>query len=102
MGRQVFLSQDALKDLEGIVAYIAVHDAGAALRVGQELTAAAFSLSELPGRGRIVPELPEQPLREIIVRSYRVIYRICSADQAVEIVRFWHAARGFPHIPTTG
>jgi plasmid stabilization system protein ParE len=41
-------------------------------------------------------------LREIIFRSYRIIYRMNDADQSLEIVRFWHGARGFPHIPGEG
>jgi hypothetical protein len=34
-----------------------------------------------------------------IFRSYRVIYRLSRAEQEIQIVRFWHGARGFPHIP---
>jgi plasmid stabilization system protein ParE len=99
MGNQVFLSPEALTDLEGVVTYVAVHDPAAAERLGHELVDAAFTLANLPGRGRMVPEFQRPELREIIVQSYRVIYRISHVDNAVEIVRFWHAARGFPHIP---
>jgi plasmid stabilization system protein ParE len=61
---------------------------------------AAFSLSSLPGRGRMVPEFRRSELREVIVRSYRIIYRIQKDEECLEVVRFWHAARGFPHIPS--
>jgi plasmid stabilization system protein ParE len=47
----------------------------------------------------MVPEFHRPELREIIFRSYRIIYRLKDADKSVEIVRFWHGARGFPHIP---
>jgi plasmid stabilization system protein ParE len=67
--------------------------------MGNQLLDAALSLRALPERGRIVPEFRRPDLREIIVRSYRVIYRVNTSDQSLEIVRFWHAARGFPHIP---
>jgi plasmid stabilization system protein ParE len=100
MDRQVFLSQDALKDLEAIVAFVATHDPQAAVRVGQRLTTTALALAQFAERGRIVPEFQRPELREVITQSYRVIYRIHPVDGAVEIVRFWHAARGFPHIPT--
>ena len=60
-----------------------------------------LSLHTFPERGRIVPEFRRPELREIIFRSFRIIYRMNNADQSVEIVRFWHAARGFPRIPGT-
>jgi toxin ParE1/3/4 len=100
MDLPVFLAKDALGDLERIVAYIAPHNAEAAQRIGDELLDMAFSLGNLPRRGRVVPEFRRPELREVIVRSYRVIYRI--KDREIEVVRFWHAARGFPHIPPEG
>jgi plasmid stabilization system protein ParE len=99
MDFKVFLSVEALTDLERIVTYIAPHNPAAAERMGNQLLDAALSLRALPERGRIVPEFRRPDLREIIVRSYRVIYRVNTSDQSLEIVRFWHAARGFPHIP---
>lgn len=101
MDFKVLLSPEALSDLERIVAYIAPHDAGAAERMGNHLLDAALSLSTLPERGRRVPEFHQADLREVIFRSYRIIYRVNMAGRSVEIVRFWHAARGFPQIPRT-
>jgi toxin ParE1/3/4 len=102
MDFKVFLSDDALSDLERIVAYIAPHNAIAAERLGNQLLDAALSLRTFPERGRVVPEFRRQELREIIFRSYRIIYRMNDTDQSLEIVRFWHGARGFPHIPNEG
>jgi plasmid stabilization system protein ParE len=102
MDFKIFLSKDALSDLERIVAYIAPHNPAAAERMGNRLVDVALSLRAFPERGRHVPELRRAELREIIFRSYRIIYRVNAADQIVEIVRFWHAARGFPHIPREG
>jgi len=99
MDFKVYLSADALNDLERIVAYITLDDARAAERIGNQLLDAALSLTAFPGRGRIVPEFRRPQLREIVFRSYRIIYRISSADLTLEIVRFWHGARGFPQIP---
>ena len=102
MDFQVFLSNDALSDLGSIVAYIAPHNALAAERMGNELLDAALSLGIFSERGRVVPEFRRTELREIVFRSYRIIYRVNKTDQSLEIVRFWHAARGFPHIPIGG
>jgi plasmid stabilization system protein ParE len=102
MDFKIFLSSDALNDLERIVAYIAPHNPAAAERTGNQLLDAAFSLRTLPERGRVVPEFGVPELREIIFRSYRIIYRTNMKDHCLEIVRFWHGARGFPHIPGVG
>ena len=99
MDFEVFLSQDALGDLERIVAYIAPHNPAAAERLGNQLLDMALSLRSLPERGRIVPEFRRPELREVIFRSYRIIYRTNQAGERLEIIRFWHGARGFPHIP---
>ena len=100
MDFKVFLSNDALSDLERIVAYIAPHNPVAAERLGNRLLDAALSLHRFPERGRMVPEFHRTELREIIFRSYRIIYRMNHTDQSLESVRFWHGARGFPHIPS--
>jgi toxin ParE1/3/4 len=102
MDFKVFLSDDALSDLERIVTYIAPHNAVAAGQMGDHLLDAALSLGTFPERGRMVPEFRRPEVREIIFRSYRIIYRINPADRSLEIVRFWHGARGFPHIPGRG
>lgn len=99
MDFKVFLSDEALSDLERIVAYIAPHNAVAAERMGNRLLDAALSVSTSPERGRMVPEFRRPELREIIFRSYRILYRINDSDKSVEIVRFWHGARGFPQVP---
>ena len=99
MDFKVFLSGEALSDLERIVAYIAPHNAVAAEQMGNRLLDTALSLNRFPERGRVVPEFQQRDLREIIFRSYRIIYRVKMADSSVEIVRFWHGACGFPHIP---
>jgi toxin ParE1/3/4 len=55
-------------------------------------------LARSPELGRIVPEFEEPSIREIIVGSYRVVYRLNHSRLLVEVVRFWHAARGTPDI----
>ena len=93
---KVIFAPQAGRDLENIVYYIA-KQAGAdvAERFGIQLIEKALSLKTFPERGRVVPEVGE-PYREIIFRSYRIVYRL--RNDLVEIVRFWHAARGIPQI----
>ena len=87
--------------MPAIVRYIAQHNSDAAARLGFELITSAENLADFPEIGRMVPEFRLPNLREIICRSYRIIYRLRRDNQQIEIVRFWHGARGFPHIPGT-
>ena len=99
MGWKVIIAPSAEADLEDIVRYIARHHQDAAARMGYALIARAEGLAAFPEMGRIVPEFRRPELREVIHRTFRVIYRVNKAGEVVEIVRFWHGARGFPRIP---
>ena len=57
---------------------------------------ARSDLRDFPELGRVVPEFAHPSIREIVVRSYRVIYRLDHAGRRVDIARFWHGARGNP------
>jgi len=100
MGWQVIIAPAAQSDLGDIVRYIAHHNPDAAARLGFELITRAESVASFPEIGRVVPEFRRPNLREIICRSYRIIYRMQREDQRIQIVRFWHGARGFPRIPS--
>jgi len=86
-------------DLADIVRYISRHNSDAAARLGFESITRAENLTNFPELGRRVPEFQPTDLREIIFRSYRIIYRLNREKQSIQIIRFWHGARGFPHIP---
>ena len=46
---------------------------------------------DFPESGRIVPEFPELPYREVIISPYRFFYRI--KGDIVWIVAVWHGAQ---------
>jgi toxin ParE1/3/4 len=57
-------------------------------------TRAEHSLSRLadyPDSGRVLPEFPELPFREVIVAPYRFFYRV--KGDTVWVVACWHGAR---------
>jgi len=64
-----------------------------ALKVLESALAAAASLSTLSERGRVVPELGDSALRELLVYDYRLIYRV-RRDRII-IRAFLHGARDF-------
>jgi toxin ParE1/3/4 len=70
------MDRGSRSDLEEAANYVAKDSQYYAAAFVQEVRDAVNSLSELALRGRIVPELDDPSVREIIVRSYRVIYRV--------------------------
>ena len=64
-----------------------------AAKLVADVFSAAESLSDLPDRGRVVPELSRSKHREIFVGRYRLIYRV--GVDYVAIVAFVHGARDF-------
>ena len=49
-----------------------------------------------PHSGRRLPEFPDLPYREVVVRPYRFFYRV--ADGVVWVVAVWHGAQ-LPGLP---
>jgi plasmid stabilization system protein ParE len=98
MGFKVILTPQSIGDLESIVTFIAKNNPERARTFGYELIDHALSLASFPERGRVVPEIGDPAVREIIHGPYRIIYEIFSDAPAVYVLRFWHAARGTPEI----
>lgn len=98
MDYQVVLSPSARADIRDIVRYISFDAPDRALQFGLFLISRTRLLAQCPELGRIVPEFEDSLIREIVVRSYRVVYRLDDSRQLVQVIRFWHAARGIPEI----
>jgi len=91
VARQVAWARHALLDLEAIAEYIAEDSPEAAARFARQAIDAAASLRDFADRGRYVPELAPLKVRELIIGSYRLIYRV--QDNAVAIAGLIHGAR---------
>ena len=98
MGYQVAFSPSARRDVRDIVRYISLDSPDRAISFGHFLLNSTRRLADFPELGRVVPEFDHPSIREIVVRSYRVIYRLDHAGRRVDIARFWHGARGNPEI----
>lgn len=48
-------------------------------------------LERFPESGRVVPEFPDLPYREVVISPYRFYYRV--KGDIVWIVAVWHGAR---------
>ena len=91
--RKVIWTATGQKTLDEAVAYIAQDSLSAAQRFLESALDKAESLSQLSDRGRIVPEILQPNIRELLVQKYRLIYEVF--DSKVEILGFIHGARDF-------
>jgi toxin ParE1/3/4 len=84
----------ALRDVDAVRHFIAQDSPTYADLVVRRLVAAVERLQFFPESRRIVPERQDPDIREVIVASYRVVYRLRSG--AVEIVTVFRGSRDFP------
>jgi toxin ParE1/3/4 len=73
------------------VAYIRRDNPGAAGNFRHKAEKALSRLRRFPQSGRVLPEFPDLPFREVVVSSYRFFYRI--QKKGVWIVAVWHGAQ---------
>ena len=98
MAFQIIWSEHARGDLQAIVLFIAQDNPTVAESFGCQLISKVDVLAQFPQIGRIVPEENDETIREIILRPYRIIYKLITEKQIIAIVRIWHGARGEPEI----
>ena len=88
---QVRWSQQALADLVAIGDFIARDSPSMAQVFVDRVFAAVERLESFPNSGRVVPELNQGNIREIIFSSYRVVYSVDA--EIVNILTVFHAAK---------
>ena len=81
----------AVEDVEAIRNFIANDSETYADLVVARLLEAVERLRLFPQSGRIVPELDDAQLREIIESPFRIVYRL--HDESVEILTVFRASR---------
>ncbi len=91
MVRPVKWALTALDDLEKAANYIEKDSPRYASILVQESFQAAKSLEQWFERGRIVPEIENQNIRELFVMNYRLVYQI--TRDSVFILGFIHGSR---------
>jgi len=96
MDFKISLAPRAIQDLQEIVRYISIDNPERAESFGRELITKTRLLAAFPEMGRVVPEFNEPYIREIIHKSYRIVYRLKHQERRIEVARFWHGARGTP------
>ena len=82
-------------DLRSSVRHVSRDNPDAARRLGQQIIERAESRATFPEKGRVIAKFQDPDIRETILGSYRIAYRLrrSEADIVVEIARIWHGAR---------
>jgi len=78
-------------DLEGIAAFIAADSSYYASIFAMDILSAVERLVAYPQCGRIVPEVKDSRIREILLGNYRIVYR--HEGDMVEILTVYHGSR---------
>jgi len=84
-------SPQAVEDVEAIRSYVARDSEHYANLLVERIVAAVDRLEAFPLSGRLVPEVGDESLREVVYGNYRIVYRL--KPEAVEIVTVFHSAR---------
>ena len=91
---RVTWTRPAVADVLQIRDYVAADSPRYARIVAERLFASVERLMRYPLSGRVVPELNDPSLREVVDAPYRIVYRV--GVEALEILTVVHAARQFP------
>ncbi|OGR93054.1 MAG: hypothetical protein A2992_04805 [Elusimicrobia bacterium RIFCSPLOWO2_01_FULL_59_12] len=91
MAVKVIWTQTAWKDLDAVAEYIAKDSRYYSVLFVQQAREASRSLAYFARRGRVVPELGDRNMRELLVMNYRMVYRV--AKKEVSIIALIHGSR---------
>jgi len=69
-------TKESLINLQQIEDYISDNNPDAAIKLTDKLISLTNVLIKFPRKGRIVPELLVENIREIIYKNYRIVYDI--------------------------
>jgi toxin ParE1/3/4 len=73
------------------VSFILADNPRAALQFRKKAERALRRLSRYPESGRLIPEFPDLPFREVVVPPYRFFYR--REEKTIWAVACWHGAQ---------
>lgn len=73
------------------IAYIQRDDPQAALKFRKRAEQVLRRLLRFPESGRLIPEFPDLPFREVVVPPYRFFYR--REGKVIWVVAAWHGAQ---------
>lgn len=88
MALEVRWSPEAIEDMESIAGYISRDSRFYASSVVSEILSITKNLTEFSSMGRVVPEINDPAIRECLIYSYRLIYKV--EEQYILIIAVAH------------
>jgi len=88
---QVRWTSQAVDDIESIAEFISQDSIHYASLFVSDILAAVERLEHFPQIGRVVPELNDLVIREIILGDYRIVYRL--SGETAEVLTVFHGGR---------
>ena len=88
---KVLFTPSGRKQFLEAIAYIYQGNPPAAIAFRRKAEKVLSRLRKFPQSGMALPEFPDLPFREVIVRPYRFFYRV--REKTVWIVAVWHGAQ---------
>ena len=93
---RVHLTEQAQNELDAVIEY---YD-----RIGADDFAEVFEekvikkirpLEQFPRMGRLVPEIGDEAIREVLYRNYRIVYVVDQDDEEVDVLTIFHSSQQF-------
>lgn len=88
---KIIFTPTARRQFLDAVAYIRQENPSAAVSFRKKAEDVLLRLQNFPESGRILPEFPDLPFREVILSPYRFFYKVKEKD--VWIIAVWHGAQ---------
>lgn len=90
----VRLTEQAQNELDAIIEYYERVGASDFAEVFEEqIIEKIRPLEQFPRMGRIVPEIDDEAIREIIYRDYRIVYVVDQNDETVDVLTIFHSSQ---------
>jgi len=89
----VVVTETAREEMASMVEYVSIDSPRSARKIIRTINDRLKMLRSFPRLGRIIPEIGDPTLREIIVDPYRILYRFRKGK--VEVLRALHGRRFF-------
>jgi toxin ParE1/3/4 len=97
---KIFITLHAKEDLKNIKTFVQKDSYQNSIKVVKTILEKIQVLEKYPGIGKIIAQTNLGALRQIIVYSYRIIYRI--ENDAVQILTIHHSSRLLSNNPGIG
>ena len=92
---KILISNEAQKDLEEIFEYISYDSVIYANETLEKIYVRIYELNKNPYLGKVVLEIKFMQLRELIYKSYRIVYDVSEDSNTVYIHFVIHGKRNF-------